>query len=254
MDKEDKFRKLHEEVEEDPDIIGFFLTGSRGKGRPIEHSDFDVKIIVKDGLGKECWEKYKEFDEDRHFDIDVKTLSEFEEHAKIGDPEEWGRYSYAHVSALIDRTGEIQEIIDQKGRIPEDEVEDYVSGSLDGYINYIYRSFKCFRGGRVTGARLEASKSIHSFLKVIFALEGRHEPYYKYLEWELKEYPLKKYDMDPDELIDALIEILETGNVEAQKKLFKKMEEVCREEGYGDVFDSWGKSIEWMKNFEYNQD
>jgi hypothetical protein len=73
-------------------------------------------------------------------------------------------------------------MVDEKGRIPKDKIHDYVSSKLDAYINYVYRSLKCFRDGNIIGARLKASKSIHFFLNVIFGLEGKITPHYKYLE------------------------------------------------------------------------
>ena len=45
----------------------------------------------------------------------------------LGRAEHWDRYSYAHVSALIDkRDGEIQRLIDEKGKIPEEQREPLI--------------------------------------------------------------------------------------------------------------------------------
>ena len=49
------FNKILEEVKKDPNILGFFLGGSRSKGKITKHSDYDVYIIVKD----EFLKKYK---------------------------------------------------------------------------------------------------------------------------------------------------------------------------------------------------
>ena len=179
------------------------------------------------------------------------SISEFRKHAEIGSPFEWDRASYAHVKAIIDKTGEIQKLIDEKGKIPKDKINKYVAGHLDGYINYVYRSLKCFRDGNPVGARLEASRSIHSFLDIIFGLEGRTTPYYKYLKWELEKHPLKKFSMNPKELIKIILRILEDADIKTQQKLFSDVEKVFRKENYSQVFDSWeAGSIKWINSFK----
>jgi hypothetical protein len=59
---------------------------------------------------------------------------------------------------------------------------EFVRGHLDGYINQVYRSLKCYRDGRAAGARLEAADSVRPMLDVMFGLHGRLRPYCKYLE------------------------------------------------------------------------
>lgn len=141
-------------------------------------------------------------------DLWVISLSYFKDYAAIGSPHEWDKYNFTHLKVLIDRNCRIQKLVDEKGKIPEDKVPNYVSNSLDGYINYVFRSVKCFRDGNIVGARLEAAGSVPLFLKVIFGLEGRITPYYKYLEWELEKFPLKKFPMTSKDIIENLLIIL----------------------------------------------
>jgi len=152
------------------------------------------------------------------FDFTVFSLSKFKKYAEIGSPSEWDRASYTYVKAIIDKTGQIQKLIDEKGRIPKDKIKKYISGHLDGYINYVYRSLKCFRDNIIVGARLEAARSIEYFLKIIFGLEGRVVPWYKYLEWELENYQLRKFPMKPKEIIKTLLKILETADIKLPAK------------------------------------
>ena len=55
MDKtKAQFNKILQEFKKDPDVIGAFLSGSRGKGFEHQDSDYDLYVIVKDSrvLGK----------------------------------------------------------------------------------------------------------------------------------------------------------------------------------------------------------
>ncbi len=250
--KSDKetFKEFVEEAKNDPNIIGFFLSGSRGKNRETKFSDYDIEVIVKDKVAKSYKNKYEKLTKPP-FGFSVFSISEFRKHAEIGSAFEWNRASYTHVKTNVDKNGEIQKLIDEKGKIPKDKIKKYVAGYLDGYINGVYRSLKCFRDGNPVGARLEASRSIHFFLDTIFGLEGRMAPYYKYLDWELEKYQLKKFPMKPKELIKTLLRILEDADIETQQKLFNVVEETFRKEGYIHVFDSWETgSIELIKTFK----
>jgi predicted nucleotidyltransferase len=243
------FNRLCKEAKKDPNIIGFLLSGSRGKGLATKYSDYDIEIIVKDRSFKSYKKTYEKM-EIKNFGFTVFSYSGFKKHAAIGSPFEWDRYSYAHIKVLIDKNDKIQKLVDEKGEMPKEKIRDYVSGHLDGYINYLYRSLKCFRDGDIVGARLEAARSIHLFLNVIFGLEGRITPYYKYLEWELENFPLEKFSMKPKEIIKSLLRVLENADIKTQQKLLKLTERVCRKEGYGHVFDSWGPSLKWMETYK----
>ena len=263
-DSEKIFADICEMAESHPDVIGCFLGGSRGKGLVTEHSDYDVYIIVKDGLVKSYMKLLRDefpvhnrysWVEDAAEKLEVKgfggimvfSLSGFGEHAAIGSPFEWNRYNFAHLEVSVDKNGQIQRLVNLKGVLPDERIRAFVSARLDGYINSVYRSLKCVRDGNTVGARLEAADSIQLFLNVAFGLEGRITPYYKYLEWELQKFPLKKLRIDPRKMVRSLLKILENADVETQKRLFQLMEITCRREGYGQVLDSWGPELEWVR-------
>ena len=244
----ERFNEFVEEARNDPNIIGFFLSGSRGKNRETKYSDYDIGVIVKEKVVKIYKKEYQKKNKPP-FGFSVASLPEFKKHAEIGSPFEWDRPSYTHVKAIIDKTNKLQKIIDKKGKIPKGNIKKYVAGHLDGYINYVYRSLKCFRNGNVTGARLEAARTIDLFLKIIFGLERRVTPYYKYLEWELEKYPLKKFPIKSNELIKILLRILKDADVKTQQKLFNVVEKVFRKNNYSHIFDSWEtSSIEFIKS------
>jgi len=243
------FKELIEEAKNDSNVIGFFLGGSRGKSRETKFSDYDIQVIVKDNVATAYKNKYKEKTSPFYY-FAVFSISEFRKYAEIGTAFEWDRASFTHVKTIIDKTGEIQNLINEKGKLPKEKIKDFVSGHLDGYINYVYRSLKCFRDGNNIGARLEASRSIHICLNIIFGLEGRINPYYKYLEWELKEHPLKKFPMKSDELIKTILRILKDADIKTQQKLFRTIEKAFRKQGYSYVFDNWeAGAIKLIKSF-----
>ena len=250
MDNNKIFKEHLEEASNDSNVIGFFLNGSRGKNRETKYSDYDIEVIVKDRVINQYKRKYKNKNK-FPFSFSVFSISEFTKHAELGSPTEWSRASYTHISAIIDKTGKIQKLINNKGIIPKSKIKKYVSGHLDGYVNHTYRSLKCFRDGNIIGARLEASRAVHALLKIIFGLEGRTTPYYKYLRWELEKHPLKKFSMNPQLLTDSLLRILQNGDVKTQQRLFVIVEKLFRKENYSDVFNSWEKgSIKLIKSLK----
>ena len=182
--------------------------------------------------------------------LGVMTLDEFKNFASWGSDMTWYRYNYVGLKPpLVDKTGQVQKLFEEKATIPQEAIKKFISEALDYYINEVYRSLKCFRDGQIAGARLEAAESILPLLNTIFALHGRLRPYYKYYEWELKNYPLSKLSISGEEFTKQILAILENADTETQKQLLDEMENVTRKDGYGKVWDSWGDKIAWMKNF-----
>lgn len=233
------FERLLEKARTDRNVVGFFLGGSRGKGRETKDSDYDVYVVVRDGVVRSYRAKYGRRNTAR-IEISVMSESEFRGHAAMDGPDAWNRYDFVHVEALLDKNGRIQRLIEEKGRIPKDRVHAYVSGRLDAYIEAVYRSFKNWSAGDSLTARLEAAESIPLFLDAVFALDGgRVRPYYKYLRWELETFPLTGFPITPARLRGTILRIVTTGEAESQRKLFLAAERSARRAGYGKVFDSW---------------
>ncbi|MHA1914624.1 MAG: nucleotidyltransferase domain-containing protein [Promethearchaeota archaeon] len=243
------YEKLLGEAKRDPNIIGFFLGGSRGKGFQTKYSDYDTYIIVKDSVINQYKERYP-FRKYPGIDLIVFSFSKFKKYAQWGSSEAWDRYSFAHVKALLDKNGKIQDLLDKMAKVPEQYRSKFIAESLDAYINYFYRSLKCIRDGDREAARLEAAFSVPGFLNVIFAIhDGRLKPYYKYLKWELKTFPLTKFPIEGEKFIKMLMRILDSADPQTQQQLLGSIEEILRKEGFGSVFDSWGDNFPWMKNF-----
>ncbi len=250
MNTQEQINQIFKEAKTDPNIFGLYFNGSRGKGLATEFSDYDVDMVVKDEAKAEYEKKYSNLG-NPDIEINIMTLQELKDNAEFGSDSFWNRYSFAHIKVDLDKTGEIQKIIDTKSTIPTDRKESFVNSALDHYINQVYRSVKCFRDGNLKASHLEAAESMEPLLNAIFALEGRIRPYHKYLEWELTNYPLSKLPWDKDQFLDILLKIIQTADIKIQQETLKAVEGVFRTEGFNKVFDDWKEKLPWMENFNY---
>lgn len=253
---EERFRLLLREAQDDPEVIGVALTGSRGKGFGTEASDYDVLVLLRDEAPAERRGWYEDHAGDG-IDLWAVSHGDFAGHAASWGSDFAGawneRYSYANAAVLVDKTGQLQQLVDWKGFVPDELRLPLARRSLDGYINGLYRSLKCLRNGNRLGARLEAADSIGFALMFIFALEGRHRPYYGYLERELRAHPLQAFPLDAGELLATIGAIVESGDAGPQQRLLEVIDAVARRAGCGSVIASWGEDYEWMQSFPLDQ-
>ncbi|MFQ6123290.1 MAG: nucleotidyltransferase domain-containing protein [Candidatus Heimdallarchaeota archaeon] len=78
------FNQILKEAQSDPNILGLFLSGSRGKGLTSKYSDYDVIMIVKDGKSESYKNKYQYVEKIRNIDLDIQSYSEFKNYACFG--------------------------------------------------------------------------------------------------------------------------------------------------------------------------
>src|SRR5215469_10879986 len=121
------YAALRERAEQDPAVLAFWLGGSRGMGQPTEHSDYDCAFIVaEDAHAAFCAELglTEPFQADWRPGIDliVRTFPMLEATAAWGTDEQGLAYTYAHLTAIIDKTGRAQPLIDAKARVPPDKL------------------------------------------------------------------------------------------------------------------------------------
>jgi len=246
------YEALLKRAQEDPAIVAFWLGGSRGKGRPTEHSDYDVMILVAEdaydafcrelGLGAPFQSNWRP-----GVDLGVGTLRGFEAAAAWDSPERGYRYGHAHVRALVDKTGKAQVLIDAKACVPAEAVAGFVADSLDHAINQAYRALKCLRDGDPAASRLEAAEGVNPFLDAAFALHGgRLRPYCKYLRWELESRPLTLLPTPGVALMDRALAVLGDGGGPALSVLLAEAQPAFRAAGQGAVFDGWGRQLDWI--------
>jgi hypothetical protein len=172
------------------------------------------------------------------------TLEAFRVHALPGGGEEWNRYSFAHARVLLDRLdGEIARLTLAKGTLEAGEADRLARSLLGAYLNSVYRSAKSHRDGRPLEARLDAAESLPFLLGAIFALHRRVRPYNKYLRWELEHHPLPEHEWRAGRLLGGIDRILATGDMEAQRRLFRDATRFARARGLGAVVDEWGDDL-----------
>ncbi len=215
------FDEVVERARADERVVGLFLGGSRGKGANVRpDSDYDVRLVVTAPV--------PELDRPRgeHVGVGVMTLDRFRDYP------EWDRYTLTRTKPLIDKTGEIQRVIDAKGRLSEEEATSIPPLALDAYMNSLYRGLKRPAG---IGGRLHEAESVAHLLTCLFALEGRVRPFHDYLEWELEHYPLEGWD-DLPRLIEG-----------DRHELFRRVEPHARGRGLGEVVDSWEPDVVFMR-------
>ena len=252
MTPAETYAALLARAEADPDILGFWLGGSRGMGRPTEFSDYDVTIIVtENAYAPFCRELGLDspFQADWRSGVDlaVRTLPMLEAFAAWDTDEAPYRYAFAHLKALVDKTGRAQGLIDAKACVPADAAPGFIHASLDHALNQAYRGLKCLRDGDPTASRLEAVEGINPLLDAAFALHGgRLRPYFKYLRWELDAFPLDRLSFGGREVLDRLLAVLGPGGAVALSELLAASEAAFRASGHGGAFDGWGETLAWI--------
>jgi hypothetical protein len=248
-DAVEQFQQILQHAQADPQVVGMLLGGSRGKGFESESSDYDICVVVADGTPTHVREHYEQLNSET-IDIWTYSLSEIRAATAWGGPEHMDRYSYAHITASIDKLdGEFQRLIDSNGAIPDEQRTPFIRGMLDGYINSTYRSMRCLLRHDLLGARLEAHDAIGYLLSVLFAREGRHQPFYSYLVRELHKYPLTSIPLSGDELLAKIAVVSENADLATQQELLAMVDALLRPAGFGDVFDDWGTKYPWMQSF-----
>lgn len=214
------FDELVERAGADDRVVGLFLGGSRGKHANVRpDSDYDVRI-VGDAADRET-------PRGSHIEVSVMPLERFRDYP------EWDRYTLTHTEPVIDRTGEIQRVIDEKGQLSDAEAAERAPAALDGYMNSLYRALKRPDG---IGGRLHQAESVAHLLTCLFALEGRVRPFHDYLEWELGNHSLEGWN--------DLLNLLDGD----QRELFRRVEAHVRERGLGAVVDSWEPDVAFMRS------
>jgi hypothetical protein len=220
--------------------VGVVLDGSRGADVPefvTPGSDYDVYIVLR-----EPSDRYP-FIYGSRIEMISQPLEEFRSHGLPGSGKEWNRPTFQHVRVEVDKLdGEIRRLVDEKARLTPDDARKLAVEALDGYINMLLRSLKNAEAGRAVAARLDAVESIPFLLTTLFAFDGRVRPFNKWLEYEVRKQPLSFPGIP--QRVYALVRRPTTG---AQRRLFRDVERLARERGFGAEIDLWEPNVAWLR-------
>lgn len=219
------------------------LTGSQARdGMATEHSDIDVYVVLATAAPE--WRTTRSAE----IDIPVCTLERLRQVPGPTDDAWWDRYSFTHAQVLMDRTGgEVTRLVEAWGWLSGPESKTLLESHVDGYANWVYRSLKNHRDGRLFEARMDAVESLPWALTVIFALQRRVRPYNKYLRWELERYPLDGEEWETAPLLELLNRIVTDADESSQRRLFAKVESACRDVGLDGILDGWGAELALLR-------
>jgi hypothetical protein len=228
------FDELFEVARSRDDVIGLYLFGSRGRSFMVdERSDWDVGVVLAGREARAAFDREYPYAHGALVEIVSTTLDELRTASS-----EHGRYAAAHAVVVLDKTGgELTLVVAEQESLPEGSRDSVVREALDRYLDQTYRSLRY-------GTKLDAVEAIPHALRTIFALDNRVRPYNKYLEWELRHHPLE--DWPADELLPLLERVL-AAEPDGQHELFNRIEQLARQEGYGDVIDGWEPDVEWLR-------
>lgn len=241
-----RYAELLERAEADPKILAFWLDGARGKGRADLDCGYACTLVVADEAQEDYAAAFGGFGEPQLI-CRVMTLAGFEAHAAWGSDTAGEGYNYAHLRALVDKTGQVQALIDAKAHAPEAVRPAFIEASIDRWISQAYRALQCQREGQGLAARLEAAQGIAPLLDAVFALhQGRLRPYPRYLEWELDAHPLQALPWDAEAFLAKLAAVLDTGDIAVQRELVQGLAPVFRAAGHRVALDRWDAAWPWL--------
>lgn len=231
-----KYEAFFKKAESDERIIGIMLSGGRGKGVFSPNSDYDVILISTD----EGFEGVKkEYIKTEYIDSLPHSISDFKEYAKTGTRTQYDKYTFTHNSVLVDKTGELEKLIEEKGSLSSDDAKKVAREALGGYLNSLHRYFKSIRNEKLFAAHLHAIDTIPRIITFLFAIENRVRPFNDFLEFELENYPLKKLPITSSDFITKIQSIAKNTDISTQKELLEIMRKLAIENGHDDRIKDW---------------
>ncbi|MEO8328906.1 MAG: hypothetical protein ABI586_02770 [Candidatus Nanopelagicales bacterium] len=231
------FADLVSRASADHRIAALVLGGGRGKGQATAHSDYDVYLILADGITKDLSEYAMQ---DSNLEVFQIPRAGFETYADFDSDEEWNRYNFAHLTAVIDKTrGDVQRRVDQMEVMPLTVAASRAADSLDSFVNSTYRAAKSARSGDTLAAQLDSLEAWPSLLDFIFSTECRVRPYNKFLGWELASHPLESPLWDQVSLLTLMSRAGVWGDLDALGEAFLRVEQSAKDHNLSQVLTAW---------------
>jgi predicted nucleotidyltransferase len=215
-------RPILDDAERDPNVIGVYAMGSHGMGTADEWSDWDVVVVLAEG--EPSVSRSATLDLIRSPLADLRSASS------------WETPAIAHSRVLLDKTGEVAELISSAGRVEREELAEL----YDNYLNDFYRSMKAWRRGRELGARIKGARSLWWLGQFLLGVEGRRAPYPSAWRGRLG-------DLEP-----LMLEVARTGDPRRQQALQAAVEPVAAAHGFRDVYDGWEGEIDRVMEFTFD--
>jgi predicted nucleotidyltransferase len=230
------YESFVEKARNDSRILGVILSGGRGKGAQTENSDYDVVLVSTD---EDLDSVKSDYPKTEFIDSLPHAISEFREHAKTGTRTQYDKYTFTHNKVIIDKNGEIQKLVDEKGVLESERVNKIVQDALGGYLNSLHRSLKNLRDENMLAGHLDACETVPLILTFVFAIEGRVKPFNKFLKWELENYPLLKLPISSEDFLAKLKTIATNADFQTQKELLEIIRQLAMENGQAEEIKDW---------------
>ena len=244
----DALAEYIDELRDDETTLGLLLHGSRALGFGRQDSDYDLIRVVTDDSFRQrkaagaLLERHHLADGSR---ADVLYQSPGHLGELAGRPD-WYTATYISVRVLLDKTGELTELVTLIVDAASEAAAARVSDEYDDYLNYWVRSIKAWRRGDELGGRLHAAASVYPLLRALFGLERQWPPYHDQLEARLHELE-RLQGWGSGELRTQIIALLEGGAPGVQQRLQTRVEALFRSRG---VEHQWGDDLEPLKRLE----
>jgi hypothetical protein len=232
------------EASAEPDTLGLLLTGSRGAGQAADDSDYDLVWVLTDlayqsGADQGDLREHARTVEGRKVELTYVSPAILRDMAASPT---WRNPDYATAIVLLDRGGDLPELLAAVTALPPDRARRAAVGAYDAYLNGYYRSAKAHRRGDELGARLQAAESVAFLVKTLFALRGRLAPHHDRL---VRQLPLvEDLAWPPGTLVPRLREVLRTADPGLQHALEREAAALLRAHGHGPVRDAWRGEID----------
>jgi hypothetical protein len=234
-----------DEVHSDATTMGLLLHGSRALGFERADSDYDLIRVVSDasyGHREAAGALLERQDLGDGSKADV--LYQSPRHLReLAERPGWYTATYTTARVLLDKTGELTEILALIADAASAAAAEQVHEEYDSYLNYWVRSIKAWRRGDELGGRLHAAASAYPLLRALFGLERQWPPYHDQLETRLDELE-RLQSWGSGELRTQILALLEHGSPDVQQRLQARVETLFRSRA---IEHEWGDDLEPLK-------
>jgi hypothetical protein len=242
--------QLIAQAADDRDTLGLLLTGSRSVGHSMPDSDYDLVWVLTDRAYERRAEESGTREKrtlDRGVLLDVVYSCPLNL-AQIAREPGWWTPGYASARVLVDKTGEVEQLLDVIAVIAPERVQGVAADAFDGYVNAFVRSVKAWRRGDELGARLQAAESVTYLVRTLFALEGLWAPYHDRLAGRLD--VLDAQGWAPGSLQRTLFELVRSGDPRLQQRLEREVEALMSSRGIEPDPD-WTETLERVRAYRF---